>query len=89
MRILLTGASGFVGSTLAPRLLAEGHELRALARDPARTRSVLAQTGRRLEASGADDFTGAPPPPAEIEIVQGDVLNGEGLQRALRGIEVT
>jgi uncharacterized protein YbjT (DUF2867 family) len=36
MRVLITGASGFVGSMLLPRLLAEGHELRALARDPTR-----------------------------------------------------
>ena len=36
MRILLTGATGYVGGRLAPRLIAEGHELRCLARDPAR-----------------------------------------------------
>ena len=36
MRILLTGASGAIGSQLAPELVGEGHELRALARDPAR-----------------------------------------------------
>ena len=36
MRILLTGATGYVGGRLASRLIAEGHELRCLARDPAR-----------------------------------------------------
>ncbi len=36
MRILITGASGYIGSRLVPRLAADGHELRALARDPAR-----------------------------------------------------
>ena len=36
MRILLTGASGAIGSQLAPELAGAGHELRALARDPAR-----------------------------------------------------
>jgi uncharacterized protein YbjT (DUF2867 family) len=72
MRTLVTGASGFVGSLLVPRLLAEGHEVRALARDPARAHDVLA-----LEVD-AD----------EVEIVRGDALMGEALDRALAGVEV-
>jgi uncharacterized protein YbjT (DUF2867 family) len=36
VRILVTGVSGFVGARLVPRLAREGHELRGLARDPAR-----------------------------------------------------
>jgi uncharacterized protein YbjT (DUF2867 family) len=65
MRILVTGVSGFVGSMLAPRLLADGHHVRALSRDPART---------------------APTP--AVDLVRGDVLTGEGLERALDGVEV-
>ena len=34
--LLLTGATGLVGSTLLPRLLAEGTEVRCLVRDPRR-----------------------------------------------------
>ena len=36
MRILITGITGYVGGALAPRLEADGHELRGLARDPSR-----------------------------------------------------
>lgn len=36
MEILLTGATGFVGSLLMPELLARGHRVRALARNPDR-----------------------------------------------------
>jgi uncharacterized protein YbjT (DUF2867 family) len=75
MRILLTGASGFIGSMLAPVLLAEGHDLRALARDPARVHSAL----------GAYDGLAAA---AGIEVVRGDVLTGAGLARALEDVEV-
>jgi uncharacterized protein YbjT (DUF2867 family) len=75
MRILVTGASGFAGSLLAPRLLADGHSVRALGRDRERVRSALAGAHAQLE-------------PAGIEIVEGDVVDGAGLQRALEGIEV-
>jgi uncharacterized protein YbjT (DUF2867 family) len=36
MEILVTGASGFVGSQLIPRLQHAGHQVRAFVRDPAR-----------------------------------------------------
>jgi NAD(P)-dependent dehydrogenase (short-subunit alcohol dehydrogenase family) len=34
--ILVTGATGYVGGRLVPRLLASGHRVRCLVRDPAR-----------------------------------------------------
>lgn len=37
MRIFLTGATGFVGRNLLAKILSEGHSVRALIRDPART----------------------------------------------------
>lgn len=36
MRILVTGVTGAIGSALAPRLVAAGHELRGFSRDPRR-----------------------------------------------------
>jgi uncharacterized protein YbjT (DUF2867 family) len=72
MPVLVTGASGFVGSLLLPRLLAAGVPVRALGRDPERTREVLEQ---RIDAE-------------EVEIVRGDAFRGEGLDRALAGVDV-
>ena len=36
MRILVTGANGYVGGRLVPQLLARGHAVRCMVRDPAR-----------------------------------------------------
>lgn len=36
LRVLVTGATGYIGGRLAPRLLEAGHQVRCLARDPAR-----------------------------------------------------
>ncbi len=67
MHVLLTGASGFIGSQLLPRLHREGHELRALARDP---------TALHIPSAWG------------VEVVRGDVVSGEGLARALAGVEI-
>ncbi len=44
MRIFLTGATGYIGSALARRLVAEGHEVRALTR-PTSDRTELERLG--------------------------------------------
>ncbi len=58
MRILLTGASGFIGATLAPALLAEGHELRGLTRDPQRARARSPARISEMEIVRGDVLTG-------------------------------
>ena len=40
MRILVTGATGYIGGRLVPRLLEAGHEVRVLVRDVTRLRDV-------------------------------------------------
>jgi uncharacterized protein YbjT (DUF2867 family) len=44
MKVFLTGATGFVGKHMLERLLAEGHAVRALVRDPQKVN--LAEHGK-------------------------------------------
>ena len=57
MRILVTGITGYVGGALAPPLLAEGHEVRGLARDPARCTlpGVECVRGDAVTGAGLDE----------------------------------
>jgi uncharacterized protein YbjT (DUF2867 family) len=74
VQILVTGASGFVGSELAARLDLDGYALRALGRDPGRLREALELTmGTRAQ---------------EVELAIGDAVSGAGLAEALEGVEV-
>lgn len=64
--VLVTGASGYIGGRLIPRLLDRGYRVRCLAREPERLRSR----------------SWIP----RVEIVSGDVVSGDGLDRALQGV---
>ncbi len=89
MRILVTGVSGFVGAMLAPRLLADGHHVRALSRDPAHAaRALAAHTHESSPAPAGWEMNSAHDPAQAIDVIRGDVLTGEGLTQALDGIEV-
>lgn len=65
---LVTGATGYVGGRLVPRLLGPARSVRVLVRDPAR---VL---GR--------------PWAAGVTVARADLATGEGLEAALRGVDV-
>ncbi len=66
-RVLVTGATGFIGNRLIPELIRKKIKLRLLARNPEKVEAI--------KNSGGD-----------IEVVQGDLLSGKGLQDALHGI---
>jgi uncharacterized protein YbjT (DUF2867 family) len=55
MNLLVTGASGYVGAALIPRLQREGHDVRAYARDPGRVRGkVPVVQGDAITGHGLD-----------------------------------
>ncbi|MCW3041296.1 MAG: NAD-dependent epimerase/dehydratase family protein [Solirubrobacterales bacterium] len=62
--VLVTGASGYVGSAIVPRLKASGHTVRAFARTPAKVTAPVDQ------------------------VVAGDAVTGQGLDRAMDGVDV-
>jgi uncharacterized protein len=79
MRVLITGASGLIGSALADALLARGDEVVGLTRDPERARPKNPTV--RWHAWGA---TTERPPPEALEGVDGVVnLIGEEINQRL------
>jgi uncharacterized protein YbjT (DUF2867 family) len=67
MRIFVTGATGYIGGRLVPRLLAAGHEVVCLSRNPAKLDSAVWRS--------------------RVELIEGDVLDSQGLTRAMRGCD--
>lgn len=51
-RVLVTGATGYIGGRLAPRLAEEGHAVRVTARDPGKLRDI--PWAGRVETARAD-----------------------------------
>ena len=65
MRCVVFGATGYLGARLVPALLAAGHDVRVMARQPAKLDDV--------------------PWRDQVEVIGGDVADGEPVQRAQRG----
>ena len=70
--MFVTGATGYIGGRLAPRLLERGYRVRCLARSAAKLRA-------RPWAARHDD---------KVEIVEGDAADEERLAAAMRGCAV-
>lgn len=92
LRILVLGATGFVGGAVAQHLLAAGHDVHGLARDDA---AVATLTGHGVKvvrgdlqgrfpdvaaaARSADVVVYAAQPPSDVELATVDALAGPGL----------
>ena len=64
MRVLLTGATGFVGSFTVPALLEAGHEVVALVRSPEKAAATLERRGvdpGRVDVRVGDRLIGGAP----------------------------
>ncbi len=72
MRLLITGAAGYVGRHVTAAALEAGHEVRATLRDPKRAEALRADLGAA---------------PTQLSVVGLDLLRPEGWERALQGID--
>jgi uncharacterized protein YbjT (DUF2867 family) len=68
MRCVVFGATGYLGVRLVPELLSAGHDVRVMARQPAKLDDV--------------------PWRRHVDVVEGDVSDGEQVRRALEGQQV-
>jgi dihydroflavonol-4-reductase len=74
VRVLLTGASGFVGSYTVPALLERDHEVRVLVRNPEKLRDVLSRRGVEL---------------SQLDVVTGDMTDAAAVKQAAAGCAAT
>lgn len=74
LNILVTGATGYVGRQLIPRLLQDGHAVRGLARDASR----VTQEGIEVVEGDADSGAGLPEAMTGIDVVYFLIHSMEG-----------
>ncbi len=79
MKILVTGGTGFLGTHLVPRLLAQGHQVRILGR----TKPAASSAHPAAPKAG---FAKAEAP-ATAEFVQGDLKDREVVRKAIDGVQ--
>jgi uncharacterized protein YbjT (DUF2867 family) len=68
VRILVTGATGYIGGRLVPRLIDRGHDVRAMTRDPARLRDVGWAARARIVQADAGDPRALAEALADVEV---------------------
>ena len=72
-RVLVTGATGYIGGRLVPLLLQHGYTVRCMAREP---RRLMGRWDSELQR------------PDQLEIVYGDVLQPESLAEVFRDVQI-
>lgn len=72
MKVLVTGATGFLGSQVTKRLLLDGHDVRMLVRTPAKVTPLM-------EKLSVD--------PTELDVTPGDITDEGSVTAALQGCE--
>lgn len=69
MRVLVAGATGYVGSRLVPRLVAAGHTVRCLARDPGKLRDQPWASEVEVVRGDVLDRAGLAPAMEDVDVV--------------------
>lgn len=86
MKVLVTGATGFIGSWVVRELLQHGHEVRVLLRTSSKQDNLEALV-KEGEGEGAGGAASAGRAPWTFERAIGDVRDGEAVRRALDGCQ--
>jgi len=90
-RVLVTGATGTLGSALGPRLLADGHTVRAASRSPPNSSSDSPGVSEGSGETGGTDEAGGIGETGEtdhVEWIELDLLEGTGIESVLANIDV-